>query len=458
MSVVSIPQGLGEELQFAPYTVFPNPGMRILSATIHFIGSSTLAYCVARRVRTVRTTPMSDFKFLSWPRFCVMMTLVISWMFITATGILIHGVGLSSSQDACSWGVFMCIWLYALTKLLIYAFLSEKALVWDVVAQPRLKSPVYLLCLVAMLPFVAMPVLMVIGRIAYLRSVDKACVIGLKPFALISLLSYDLFTNVFLNTMFLWPLLRSKLVNSHLRAVARRTLVAAVAALATSITNLAVLLVLKHELGWVCLGSCTTDVTLNALAIFWVTMPNADNFPTESARPGQLPGHQQSPPYNKPDNEQMGHKLGSVKNPIVIFAPPATQKLRSSLSNTAHNKIVDATDPLRPRATENDELQYIPTFHDFPVSPTVASTSVGNMSMLASSPGDESNPGRRSTGLRSLGEFFGLSKQKPEHDMAVHVSVVTQHDVELGDLGSERTKQDDGDSLEQTKPASEWYK
>ncbi|CUA72596.1 hypothetical protein RSOLAG22IIIB_10157 [Rhizoctonia solani] len=309
-----------------------------------------------------------------------------------------------------------------------------------------------------MLPFAAMPILMVVGRIAFLRSTDMACIIGLRPFSSIPLLSYDVFTNVFLNAMFLWPLLRSKLFNSHLRAVARRNLVAAAAALATSITNVAIIMVLKHELGWVCLGSCTTDVTLNALAIFWVTMPTADSFPAESARVGQLPGQQQSTPQNKPDTEQMGHKLRSVKNPIVIFAPPAVHKLRSSLSNTAHSKMVDATDPLQPRMTENHELQYIPIRHDLPVSPTVASTSIGNLSMLASSPGDESSSGRRSTGLRSLGEFFGLSKHKPEQNVAVHVSVVTQHDVELGDSGSERTKQDDGDSLDQTKPASKWYK
>ncbi|CAE6373417.1 unnamed protein product [Rhizoctonia solani] len=460
MSVLSIPQGLGEGLHLVPYTVFPNAGMRILSATIHFIGSSALAYCVARRVRMIRMTSVNDFQLLSWPRFCVVMTLVISWIFVTGTGILIHGVGLSSSQDACSWSIFMCIWLYALTKLLIYAFLSEKVrVVWDVIAQPRLKSPVYLLCLLVMLPFGAMPILMIVGRIAFLRSTDMACIIGLKPFSSIPLLSYDVFTNVFLNTMFLWPLLRFKLVNSHLRAVARRNLVAAAASLATSITNLAILMVLRHELGWVCLGSCTADVTFNALAIFWVTMPTKDTFPAEpSAQLGRLPGQQQSTSESKPDNEQMGPKIVSVKNLIVIFAPPAAQKLRSSLSNTAHSKIVDAKVPRRPRTAENHELQYTPTFHDFPVSPTVASTSVGNTSMLTSSPGDEPNSGRRSTGLRSLGEFFGLSKQKPEHDMGVHVSVVTQHDVELGDLGSERTKQDDGDSLDQTKPASEWYK
>ncbi|CAE7143248.1 unnamed protein product [Rhizoctonia solani] len=457
MPLVSVVQGSGEELQFVPYTVFPNGGMRILSAMIHFLGSSTLAYCIARRVRTIRVASINDLNTLSWPRFCVVMILIISWMFIVGTGILIHGVGLSSSQDACTSSVFMCIWLYALTKVFIYAFLSEKVLVvWDVVAQPRLRSPVYLVCLLVMLPFAAMPIMMTIGRIAFFRQ-DTACIIGLEPFASITLLSYDLFTNVFLNAMFLWPLLRSNLIHPRLQAVARRTLVAAVAALGTSITNIAVLMSLKHELGWVCLGSCATDVTLNALVIFWLTMPNADSFTIEPAtRPIQMPGQQQTSSHNKPETEHVAHKTSSIKAPVVIFAPPMVHKPRSSLSTS---KMVDTPVPHRPIIPEAHELDRTPTVPDFPVSPTVASTSVGNVSVLTDSPGAELNYGRRSTGLRSLGEFFGLSRHRPEQDtMEVHVSVVTQHDIELGEVGSGRTKQDDGDSLEQTKLASEWYK
>ena len=40
----------------------------------------------------------------------------------------------------------------------------------------------------------------------------------------------------------------------------------------TSATNVAILMVLHgQELGWVCLGSCGADVTINALALFFVT-------------------------------------------------------------------------------------------------------------------------------------------------------------------------------------------
>ncbi|KAG8741409.1 hypothetical protein FRC11_014845, partial [Ceratobasidium sp. 423] len=301
-----------------------------------------------------------------------------------------------------------------------------------------------------MVPFAAMPIVMTIGRITLFRS-DMICIVGLKPFSSIALLSYDLFTNVFLNAMFLWPLLRSKLINPRLRAVARRTLVAAVAALATSFTNVAVLMVLKHELGWVCLGSCSTDVTLNALVIFWLTIPTANSFTHELAiRPGQFPAQQQSS-QNKPDTEHTAHKPASIKSPMVMLAPPTAHKPRASVNAPMFNKTVDVPVPSHPGFEGGHEIQHTATLPEFPVSPTVASTSVGNLSMLASSPGDDLNSGRRSTGLRSLGEFFGLSRHRPGKDVEVHVSVVTQHDVELGELESCRAKQDDGDSLDQTK-------
>ncbi|KAG8700010.1 hypothetical protein FRC09_006239 [Ceratobasidium sp. 395] len=72
--------------------------------------------------------------------------------------------------------------------------------------------------------------------------------------------------------MFLWPLFRSRLANPRIKRLAMRTLVAAGAALTTSTINIAVLTIMHgQQLGWVCLGSCGTDVTMNALVLFWVT-------------------------------------------------------------------------------------------------------------------------------------------------------------------------------------------
>ncbi|QRV96315.1 transmembrane protein [Ceratobasidium sp. AG-Ba] len=138
-----------------------------------------------------------------------------------------------------------------------------------------------------MLPYLVIAILMFVGRVAYFRE-DRACVIGLQKYASISLLTYDLYINVFLTGMFLWPLFGSRLTNPRIRAMALRTLVAAGAALTTSTANIAVLTVMHgQQLGWVCLGSCGSDATLNALALFWVTSYGSP--PSEGSPPGEAP-------------------------------------------------------------------------------------------------------------------------------------------------------------------------
>jgi len=104
---------------------------------------------------------------------------------------------------------------------------------------PRFRTPAYRICAVVMLGYVAILVLMIIGQNSWIRT-DGMCIIGLKDFAYvhvpediahfscyhrtIPLISYDLFLNVFLTAMFLWPLWRSNVTSHRLRNVATRTL------------------------------------------------------------------------------------------------------------------------------------------------------------------------------------------------------------------------------------------
>ncbi|QRV82435.1 transmembrane protein [Ceratobasidium sp. AG-Ba] len=169
-----------------------------------------------------------------------------------------------------------------------------------------------------MTPYAVIAVLMFVGRVAYFRQ-DRACMIGLRKYSSLSLLTYDLYINVFLTGMFLWPLLGSRLTNPRIRRMAQRTLVAAVAALTTSTVNIAVLTIMHgQQLSWVCLGSCGTDVTLNAVALFWVTSygtssapvaPSKDNHEVENSigenhhgsAGGSAPGPAELvPPINEP--------------------------------------------------------------------------------------------------------------------------------------------------------------
>jgi hypothetical protein len=67
----------------------------------------------------------------------------------------------------------------------------------------------------------------------------------------LALLIYDLFLNVFLTSLFVWPIFRSNFLNPKIRAVAIRTMLSAGAALTTSTINILVLTLMHgKQLGW----------------------------------------------------------------------------------------------------------------------------------------------------------------------------------------------------------------
>ncbi|KAJ3883873.1 hypothetical protein F5051DRAFT_434746 [Lentinula edodes] len=180
-------------------------------------------------------------------------------------------------------------------QILIYAFLSEKVresplqtahlreqlrqvyIVWTGGNQnSRLKARVYRVCAVVLLGYVVVGTLTVIGRDSTIRG-DGVCIIGLKSYATISLIVYDISLNSFLTAMFLWPLWLSHPMSPKLRSIAKRTLYnnvlsGASTSLVSSMINIAILFLLGgNELGWVCLSSCVADVTVNSLALFWLS-------------------------------------------------------------------------------------------------------------------------------------------------------------------------------------------
>ncbi|KAF9260652.1 hypothetical protein L218DRAFT_932072 [Marasmius fiardii PR-910] len=296
--------------------IFPSVGLQVLSSLIYFLGLSILAHCISRRAKTDGLTSWTSLKAISWPRMCVDLIFIDSWLFLITSGILIFGVGLETVEGACTAGIFICVLFYATSKVLIYCFLAEKVhLVWSPTAgKRRLRSPVYLACLVSVVAYTIVVAVMVTGRVHYWRD-SGVCVIGLKFYSSIPLLSFDLYINVFLNGLFLWPLFRSKIVNPKLRSVAIRTLIASSVALTTSLVNIGVLTA-EHgqQLGWVCLGSCGTDVILNALAVFWVT----NGSKALATHSDELESPEVPIPYDRESRPMSAPRRGDV----VLFSPP----------------------------------------------------------------------------------------------------------------------------------------
>ncbi|THV04388.1 hypothetical protein K435DRAFT_195726 [Dendrothele bispora CBS 962.96] len=201
--------------------------LEILTSCVHFASASAIAFCLSRRIPPF--TSWKSWKNLSWSRLCVILVLLDSWFFVVFSGILMNGVGTTWNLQACTIAICICISVYVLSKMLIYSFLSERVyIVWSGGNQVRrLQSPVYRICCIVLVGFIVVAVFMVIGRETHIRQ-DGVCVIGLKQSVGIGLVVYDLFLNVFLTVMFLWPLWGSSRsgvkISPKLRTVAKRTL------------------------------------------------------------------------------------------------------------------------------------------------------------------------------------------------------------------------------------------
>lgn len=111
---------------------------------------------------------------------------------------------------------------------------------------------------------------MIAGRIGLIRRHDGACVIGLKTWASVPMLTVDAITNIYLTTGFVLPVWRSQ--NEKARRLAKVSSLAALAALVTSFANILILSLMHgHQLSFVCLGSCGLDISFNAVICYLVT-------------------------------------------------------------------------------------------------------------------------------------------------------------------------------------------
>ena len=95
----------------------------IISAVVHLLGVSVVSHLISRRV--LIDGVQCSLRRTSWPRLCVLIVFLDSYLFLFTTGVLILGIGMATSKAACSLGIYLCIVFYGTSKLFIYLFLSE---------------------------------------------------------------------------------------------------------------------------------------------------------------------------------------------------------------------------------------------------------------------------------------------------------------------------------------------
>ncbi|KAL7781962.1 hypothetical protein V8C43DRAFT_327507 [Trichoderma afarasin] len=262
-----------------------------------------------------------------------------SYLFVIATAVLQHSLGVNSSYGICEAAIFLCLVCYVTTKVMSWIIRGATT--------PRLKSILYLVNSLGMLTiYIAVVILNFVFRITEMRSGE--CIIGMRSAAMIPLISFDTVINVYLTIMFLIPLkklysytnMARTRANIRLRMVAFRTFCGAVCTLVSSIVNLSVLMALNGEPGWVCLMCCNCDILFSAIVIQWVT--SRDNAGTISS--------------SSSDEARRSRDLGSGMNRIST---------PSELHETPSSTLADISlVPTRRRSRGADDVD--PHDHDTP--------------------------------------------------------------------------------------------
>ncbi|KAL0566663.1 hypothetical protein V5O48_015340 [Marasmius crinis-equi] len=237
-------------------------------------GCSLLSFLLSKRT----PTDWTEWRNLTWGKVCMIAVLFDSWLFTLFAGFLLTGVTVRD-ETLCSLVSILCIAFVSSSKFFTYAFLVEKVyIVWsNGYRTPRLKSPVYKICLLIQLGYgvVAMPIPVLLGRTSrILDDSSGACLVGFQKYASISIIVYDALQCLFFTFMFCWPLYRSKTMQMSpaLRTVAKKTLIGVVLGLTAFTVNMLVFYGLGgHELDWVCITNCVLEVTANALILYWVS-------------------------------------------------------------------------------------------------------------------------------------------------------------------------------------------
>ncbi|KAB2575113.1 hypothetical protein BFW01_g8344 [Lasiodiplodia theobromae] len=257
------------EIGFNDVPWFPNRAVQVGFTVGYLVTMPLISLMLFSRFPLIRTLREIYGWKLQYTRVTILIALFASWCYIFVGGLLNLGIGLSQSLKECSTGLFLCTWFYTTTKLGVYLFLMERAFVVRG-GGVRLQSWHYRFNFFLMGCWLCVFVLLETGRIYALRE-DGVCTFGWEWWALIPLMSLDVFVNIYLVAMFVIPLFRDQFVNRKLRRLAIKSLWTSVGSVIATMVNLVMLIMIEAP-GWLCLGSCSIDIFANAVLLFYMTM------------------------------------------------------------------------------------------------------------------------------------------------------------------------------------------
>ncbi|KAF9201340.1 hypothetical protein BGZ49_008403 [Haplosporangium sp. Z 27] len=235
-----------------------------------------------------RKTSATIFSSLNFARGLVVTLYIVSWLFSVMAAMLAQTS--NGNQVACTVANFVCIFLYAGSKVLIYLFLTERVYVVTAIGVRRWNSTMFKFNIILLCPYICLLALAIKYRVSEITS-NGHCKIGLTAQASAPLIAYDSLLNLWLTALFLRALISSTSqlqgpTKSKLRTVARKTFIGSILAFVFSTANIASIVFFNgHERAVLCLALCTLDVTMNAITIHWVTSRGRSGSKPSNAAP-----------------------------------------------------------------------------------------------------------------------------------------------------------------------------
>ncbi|KAF2629989.1 hypothetical protein BU25DRAFT_262511 [Macroventuria anomochaeta] len=247
----------------------PTPG-QVVSVVLQMSTFGVLCICFTRR-----TSWLKNWRSIPLAIWLILLIYIDSTLFVLATSIIVHGLGINSSRGVCEGGILLCLVCYMTTKILIYYFLVERAYIVRGSRKPRLKTKLWLFnCVFMMLPYTIFVIMNFVWRITYINE-KGVCIIGMQKIAMLPLITFEVIVNIYLTLLFILPLRKlysyRHSTNPKLNRMAFRSLIGSLATLTTSVANLTVLMILRGEPGWICLMCCNADILFCVLVLHWVT-------------------------------------------------------------------------------------------------------------------------------------------------------------------------------------------
>jgi hypothetical protein len=201
-----------------------------------------------------------------------------SVLFTAVAGTLVFFTG-SGEEAVCQAASWTCIILYMATKGQLYLFFIERMhIVHRSPSQTRMESPLYIFNMCLLVPFVALFVVMILYRVAYVGD-DEQCRHGLRRESTIPTVLYDTMFSIYSIAVFVWPLFKSQSLrrSDGLRWVVKKNIIGSVVSTVSTFLNAFSLSYREIQEPNICLLRCTADVMINVMVMNYLISNNSRN-------------------------------------------------------------------------------------------------------------------------------------------------------------------------------------